>query len=170
MRLSGRSRPKKILDAKAAKAVAYDLLSRKTWSRRDLTARLVRRGAPAEVARQVIGELEGQGYVDDPAFARQWAEARARRQRMGSRRIGEELRAKGIPQPLAAAAVRHAFSEVPEEAQALDAARRRLPVLSRGNPARLPSRLLEYLLRRGYPPETARRVVRQLCRVEDPEG
>jgi regulatory protein len=150
--------------------VAYDLLARKAWSRRDLTARLVRRGAPREVAHEVVGELEGRGYVDDPAFARQWAEGRARRQQFGSRRIGEELRAKGIPQPLAEAAIRQAFSEVPEEEQALDAARRRLPVLSRRNRARLPSRLLEYLLRRGFPPETAQRVVRQLCRVEESDS
>ncbi len=160
----------KRLGVNQAKRAAYDLLSRRAWSRAELTARLLRRGAPEAVARQVVEEVEAQGYVNDHAFARQWAEARATRQRLGSRRISEELRLKGIPRPLAEAAVRAAFSETPEESRALEAARRRLPALSRRSPTRVPAKLLDYLLRRGYPPEVARNVVRQLCRIDDPEG
>jgi len=151
-----------------ARRVAYDLLSRKAWSRAELTARLVRRGTLAIVAKRLVAELEAQGYVDDAALARQWAEARASRRRFGSRRIAEELRLKGIPRPLAETAVREAFGETTEEARAMEAARRRLPALSRGNPARAPAKLHDYLLRRGYPAELARRVVRELCRVQEP--
>ncbi len=160
----------KRLGVNQAKRAAYELLSRRARSRAELAARLLRRGAPEAVARQVVEELEVQGYVNDPAFARQWAEARATRRRLGSRRISEELRLKGIPRPLAEAVVRDAFADTPEAARALEAARRRLPALSRRNAARVPARLLDYLLRRGYPPEVARSVVRQLCRIEDPEG
>jgi regulatory protein len=152
-----------------ARRVAYALLARKAWSRAELTARLHRRGAPQGVARQVVAELELQGYLDDTAFARQWAQARAARERLGSRRISEELRLKGIPRQLVEVAVRDAFSETPEEAQAVEAARRRLPALARRNPARAPAKLLEYLLRRGYPAGVARSVVRRLCEVEAPE-
>lgn len=159
----------KQLDLKQAKRAAYDLLSRRAWGRAELTARLLRRGAPPAVARQVVAELETQGYVDDPAFARQWAEARATRQRFGSRRISEELRLKGIARPVAEAAVRAAFTETSEGTQALALARRRLPVLSRRGAARAPARLLDYLLRRGFPPDVARSVVRQLCKVEESE-
>lgn len=158
------------LNPDQARRAAYDLLSRKAWSRAELTARLIRRGVSETVARQVVAELEAQGYVDDRAFARQWAEARAGRQRLGSRRISEELRLKGIPRPLVEAAIREAFSETPEEVQALEAARRRLPVLSRRSATRVPAKLLDYLLRRGYPAEIARSVVRQLCKVEDQES
>ena len=150
--------------------MAYDLLSRRAWSRVELTGRLVRRGAPEALARRVVAELEARGYVNDQAFARQWAEGRATRQRLGSRRISEELRLKGIPRSLTEAAIREAFSETPEEARALETARRRLAALSRGSPTRVPSRLLDYLLRRGYPAEVARSVVRQLCKVEEFEG
>lgn len=163
------ARPKQ-LNVDQARRAAYDLLSRKAWSRAELTARLVRRGAPELLARQVVAELEAQGYLNDQAFARQWAEARASRQRLGSRRISEELRLKGIPRPLVEAAIREAFSEAPEEVQALEAARRRLPVLSRRSATRVPAKLLDYLLRRGYPAEVARSVVRQLCKVEETES
>jgi len=121
------------------------------------------------VARQVLAELEAQGYVDDQTFARQWAGARAARQRLGSRRITEELRLKGIARSLAEVAVREAFAETPEEARALEAGRRRLPALSRRSPTRAPAKLHDYLLRRGFAAEVARSVVRQLCKVPAPE-
>jgi len=150
------------LDTKAARVAAFDLLARKAWSRRDLAARLRRRGAAPEVAAEVVAELEGKGYLDDVAFARWWAEARARGRRVGSVRLRGELRARGIPPDLAAAAVASAFEEVPERERALDAGRRRLSVLARGPAERRPARLRDYLLRRGYPASTAISVVAEL--------
>lgn len=161
------SRSKKVLDAKSARAVAYDLLARRAWSRRDLTVRLRHRGAPDEVAREVVAELEERGYVDDPAFARQWAEGRARS--LGSYRLRNELGRRGIARPLADAAVGDAFGEGAEAARALEAARKRLPALMKRNPNRAPVKLRDFLLRRGYPAEVVSSVVRQLCAIEEPE-
>ena len=157
---------RKVLDARQAKRVAYDLLSRKPWSRRDLTARLRRRGAPAEVAQAVAADLEAQGYVDDRAFARQWADGRAGRRHLGSLRLRNELQMKGVPRPLAEAAIREAFRETDEEGRALEAARRRLPALTRKNAERAPVRLRDYLLRRGYPADVVGRVLRRLLRMD----
>jgi regulatory protein len=157
-----RDRSSAPLDTKAARVAAFDLLARKAWSRRDLAARLRRRGAAPEVAAEVVAELEGKGYLDDVAFARWWAEARARGRRVGSVRLRGELRARGIPPDLAAAAVASAFEEVPERERALDAGRRRLSVLARGPAERRPARLRDYLLRRGYPASTAISVVAEL--------
>lgn len=138
---------------------AFDLLARKGWSGRDLVARLVRRGAPREIAAEVVTELEGKGYVDDDAFARWWAEARARGRRVGSLRLTQELRARGIAPALVTAAVESAFAEVPERERALDAARRRLPALRRTRPDRAAVRLRDYLLRRGYPASAVRAAI-----------
>ena len=151
---------------RAAKRVAYDLLPRKPWSRRDLTARLRRRGAPFEVAQAVVADLQAQGYVDDRAFARQWADGRASRRHLGSLRLKDELQQKGVARPLAEAAIRDAFAETDEETRALEAARRRLRALRRKNPERAPVRLRDYLLRRGYPAAVVRRVLRHLLRVD----
>lgn len=155
----------KILDARQAKRVAYDLLSRNPWSQRDLTARLRRRGAPLAVAQAVVADLKAQGYVDDEAFARQWADGRAGRRHLGSLRLRDELQKKGVPRPLAQAAVRDAFRETDEETRALDAARRRLPALRRKNAERAPVRLRDYLLRRGYPADVVRRVLRRVLGI-----
>jgi regulatory protein len=153
---------------------AFELLARKAWSRRDLAARLRRRGAPADVASAVVEELESRRYLDDDAFARWWAEARARGRRVGSVRLTQELRAKGIAGDLAAAAVASAFDEVPERERALAAARARFPALRRGRPERLPGRLRDYLLRRGYPAGMVMSVISEVLSVSsddaDPEG
>ena len=83
------------LDAKAARRAAVDLLARKAWSRRELTRRLERRGAPADVAAEVVAELAARGYLDDEGFARWWAQARGQGRRVGSMRLRQELPRQG---------------------------------------------------------------------------
>src|SRR5215468_8813529 len=83
------------LDAKAAKLAAFELLARKAWSARELTIRLKRRGAPDDVARDVVVELAARGYVDDAGFARFWAESRARGRR-GGRGLRGERRGRAL--------------------------------------------------------------------------
>jgi len=161
------------LDEKAAKLAAFDLLARRAWSTRELTTRLGRRGAPANVARAVVRELEARGYLDDEAFARWWAQARAEGRRIGSLRLRRELKAKGIAQELAGTAIEAAFAEASEMDRALEAGRRRLSSLLRAAPERAPVKLAGYLLRRGYPADLVRRAVKRLTGAElrgMPEG
>jgi regulatory protein len=150
------------LDEKAAKLAAFELLAMKAWSARELMQRLRRRGAPAEIARAVVDELQTRGYVDDQAFARFWAESRARGRRVGSRRLRQELAQKGIPSAVAGPAVEAAFLEVAEAERCLEAGRRRLPALLRATRERAAPRLRDYLLRRGYPASIVMRTVTAL--------
>ena len=117
------------------------------------------------MAAEVVVALEAQGYVDDQAFARQWADGRASRRHLGSLRLRDELQRKGIPRDLADAAVRQAFAESGEEERALEAARRRLPALRRQNAERAAARLRGYLLRRGYPADVVRRVLHRVLGI-----
>ena len=162
-------REQRELDAKAAKLAAFDLLARKAWSARELTSRLKRRGAPDEVAREVVAELVSRGYVDDASFARFWAESRARGRRVGSRRLRQELLQKGIPRDVIAAAVAAAFEEATEAERCLEAGRRRLPALLRSGPERAAPRLRDYLVRRGYPPSLVMRTLAALTGMR-PDG
>ncbi|PYM07538.1 MAG: hypothetical protein DMD82_05200 [Candidatus Rokuibacteriota bacterium] len=160
-------RAERVLDLKAARAAALDLLARKAWSRRDLTARLRRRGAPADVVGAVVSELESRGYLDDAQFARRWVETRAGSRRLGPARLRSELRARGVDAELAEAAIREAFGRESEASLALAAGRKRLPVLEKRDPGRAPVRLSDYLLRRGYPGGVVAQVVRTLCKLGD---
>jgi len=139
--------------------VAAGLLSRRAWTRRELTLRLERRGAPPSVASEVVTDLAGRGDVDDAAFARQWVEARAARG-YGPARLRAELRARGVASSL----IDRALSAVAPEAElarARAAARRRLPALRSTDPVRTAARLRGFLMRRGYPEAIVARVLRE---------
>lgn len=164
-----RQRSARVLDAAKARVVAYELLARRSWTRKELTERLRRRGASAAIAVEVVAELEASGYVDDRAFARGWAEARARQKALGRQRIAAELRAKGVARELIEAALRETFGEVSEETQALEVARRRFPALLKRDPRKAAARLRDHLLRRGFPSEVVGAVLRRVGGVEPPE-
>jgi regulatory protein len=169
-RRAGPTAARPSLDARRARTVALDLLARKPWTRRDLTARLRRRGAPPDVADAVVADLEARGYVDDRAFAAAWAESRARGRSFGRQRLREELRARGVALPLIDAAIAGAFQDTSELGRAQLAAARRLAILRRRAPDQAARRLHDYLRRRGYPGDVVRQVLRALCREAVPEG
>jgi regulatory protein len=126
----------------------------------ELTRRALLRSA---VAGAVVADLEARGYLDDRAFALAWVESRARSRAIGSRRLREELLARGVARPLVDEAVHTTMAG--EEARAAAAAERRLPNLRRADPETAARRLAGYLSRRGYPADMVRRVVRRTCGV-----
>jgi regulatory protein len=153
-------RERRVLDARAARLAAGDLLSRRAWTMAELTRRLVRRGAPPAVAAEVVDDLAGRGYVDDAAFARHFVESRVARG-YGATRLAADLRARGVAPALITAALAEVDAGAQlERARAL--ARRRLSALTSGPPDRTAGRLRDYLLRRGFAGSVALRVVREL--------
>jgi regulatory protein len=154
----------RVLDAKATRVAAGDLLARRAWTESELTRRLVRRGAPPDVAAAVVADLAGRGYVDDAAFARHFVETRAARG-YGAARLAADLRARGVPPAVVAAAL----GTLDAGAQ-LDRARaiaaRRLPALRRVTPERAAGRLRDHLLRRGFAAGVVARVVREALRLD----
>jgi regulatory protein len=155
------------LDQRRARLVAADLLSRRAWTRADLTRRLRRRGAPAAVAADVVADLVARGHVDDTAFAHQWIATRSARG-YGAGRLRAELSVRGVDTAVVDAALAGL-----DPGDALDRARaaaaRRLPALRGGDPRRVAGRLRDHLLRRGYPAGVVVRVVREAlgARVAD---
>ena len=139
--------------------MAGDLLSRRAWTRAELTARLRRRGAPAEVAEEVVADLVARAYLDDAGYARHWVATRAPRS-YGAARLRSELRARGVAPSIIEAALGGLDADM-TLGRARELARRRLPALRRGRPERLASRLRDYLLRRGFGASTVMRVVRE---------
>jgi len=86
----------------------------------------------------------------------------------GAARLRAELRARGV----ATGFVDDALAAVTPEAalaRAREAARRRLPALSRGRPDRVGARLRDYLLRRGFTAGVVVRVLRETLGAAAPE-
>ena len=163
--MAGRRRARRddatrLLDAKAARLVAADLLSRRAWTEVELTRRLVRRGATHDIARAVVADMVGRGYVDDAAFARAFVDTRSARG-YGSARLSADLRARGLAPALIATALAHIDGAVQLE-QARGVATRRLPALRRVAPERAAARLRDHLLRRGFGAAVVLRVVREV--------
>lgn len=160
------------LDEAAVRLAAGRLMARKAWTRRELEVRLLRKGAPPEIAAAVVADLTARGYLDDAQFARHWVETRASARLIGAVRLREELRARGVDPDVAEAALRDGAQAEHDLDRAMEAGRRKLRTLvsDEANPAaadprqrdRAAVRLRDHLLRRGYPAGVVTRVVRTL--------
>jgi regulatory protein len=165
-------------DGDAAMEIAVHFLGSRPRTRWELERRLRRAGAPDEVIDATLARLARLGYVDDLAFARWWAEQRDRHAPRGRRLVEAELRQRGVPRE-----VLERFRE--EDPQPVDdapglpgteAERAQVALAGhlRGRP--LPDdraalqRLGQFLIRRGFDPETARSALRTAAVESTPGG
>ncbi len=142
---------------------AVGLLAHSARTEQELRRRLSRPvwSAP-ELVDDVMDALKRYGYIDDEAFARRFAERRAAAGKSGARLLRLELRARGVRDREAIdAAVSEAFERTPE-ADAIDALiekRTRTRPVANADDLR---RLRDFLLRRGFEPETVYEKLRSI--------
>jgi regulatory protein len=119
---------------------ACELLALRPHFRRELEAKLQRRGYPPPEVEEALGRLARQGWLDDAAAARGLVASRLARGALGRARLRAELERRGA----APAAVTAALGELPEDdlAAAREAAER-----WRG---RTPEALARHLARKGF--------------------
>jgi regulatory protein len=151
--------------ADAAHAAALRLLTTRARTRAELRQRLEDRGFEAAAVAESLDRLERVGLVDDAALAETVAEGRAERG-LDAPAIAAELRDRGVDP---AVADRAAQAAVPAEDRAdrcRQVAQARLAQLE-GLPAPTQlRRLASYLARRGYPPDLAESVARDLVGLD----
>ncbi|HEU0013727.1 MAG TPA: regulatory protein RecX [Longimicrobium sp.] len=143
-----------------ARQAALDLLGYRQRSAAELVRRLRRKGFDLDVARETVERLRGLGMVDDAAFAGAVARDRVRLRPQGARRMREELRAKGVDEDTARAAIAGALES--EETSELELARRaagKWKPQPGEDPLRARRRLHGYLMRRGFDGECVRQVM-----------
>ena len=136
---------------------ALGLLVRREHSRRDLVRKLALRGVAAEQAREAVDRLAGQGYQDDVRFASAFARDRASAG-YGPVRIRVELAGHGLGEDQIAQALADCEADWPERARRQVERRARPADLA--DPARR-RKLVDFLVRRGFDPETAWQAVRR---------
>ena len=139
---------------------ALRLLAYRPRSEAELRSRLARRGLPPGVIQEAIERLREQGLVDDDAFARYWVDARQQSSPRGRLLLRRELLAKGI----AVNTARQAVATVAEEEAARRAAEKKARSLHDLDYPTFRRRLGQFLLRRGFPYESARALVEELWR------
>jgi regulatory protein len=163
------------------------LLGVRARSRRELHTRLTDKGFPPRVVDRVLDDLEGDGWLDDDAFARALVRDRVRLKPRAPARLREELRRKGVARGVADAAIEAVFAE--EEIAPLElAVRAARGWLRRQGPATVAAlgaaewsqarekakrRLANYLGRRGFRGSvavTALEAIRETARSSGADG
>ncbi|MBI3610385.1 MAG: regulatory protein RecX [Nitrospirae bacterium] len=140
---------------------AYRCLARSPRSRIEVERRLRQKNYPDPIIRQTLQRLEEYRYIDDRAFARQWARDRVARRRWGPLRLRIELERKGIAEEWIGESLHELFAGQDEESRAAELVALRL----KGRGLRDPKehrRLFAYLFRRGYSPDVIQTVLRRM--------
>jgi regulatory protein len=148
---------------KRALDTAYRYLARTPRSRTEVENRLRGKTFPEPVIHKVIQQLLDYRYLDDPAFARQWARDRIARHRWGPSRLRMELKRKGIAGDRIEAVVRELLEEQDEVSRAADLMGRRLGGRRISEPREY-RRSYAYLLRRGYSSDAIETVLRNFSK------
>jgi regulatory protein len=147
-----RRRERKSLKDPNALPAALRLLARREHSEAELAERLGRKGfADASIA-AAINRCRDLGYVDDARFALERARSLMRNGRAVGHRILADLKARGVSEADALAALEQAGREFEEEALLADLHRRRFPDFSYASADdRQRRRVVNFFLRRGFP-------------------
>jgi regulatory protein len=151
--------------AEAAHAVALRLLTTRARTRAELRRRLEERGFEAAAVAETLDRLARVGLVDDEALAETVAQGRAERG-LDASAIAAELRDRGVDPAVAERAAQAAMPAETRADRCREVAEARLAQLQ-GLPAPTQlRRLAAYLTRRGYPPELAESVARDLTGLD----
>lgn len=146
---------KKSGGASEARTKGAEMIGRQMLSKKELTGRLVKKGAEEKDARDAADWLEDLGAVNDAAYAAALAR-RCAAGGYGRLRLREELRRRGVPEAL----WDQAFALLPpvEEAVAVFVAKK----YRGGSDPKAMKRLSESLMRRGFTWQEIRPVLRRL--------
>lgn len=145
---------------------ALDLLAVRARSSRDLQIRLRRAGARDPEISWAIERLTAQGFLDDAAYARGVARAKALSGGVSRRKVISVLRQKGVAADVASEAIDATLAEVEldEYGAALAIAQKRARALRNLDAAVQRQRLYAFLARRGYEGDVVRRVLAEVLR------
>ncbi len=147
---------------------ALNMLALRARSARELRRQLVRKGEPADQVDVVIGRLLAAGFLDDEAFARQFARSKAVGAGMSRRRIQQELARRGVARDVGDDAIADVFTEeaLDEGTVVEQAARKKLRSLKNVDAETRKRRLYAFLARRGYDLDDIRRAIQLVSGAE----
>ena len=148
-----------------ARSIGLNLLDAAPKTRAQLAEAMRKRGVPEVAANSVLDRFEEVGLIDDGAFANAWVTSRRATRGLAPRALSNELRQRGVAEPLIAEAVGNVDSEDVEAAARDLVTRRARTTVGMSNAVRM-RRLVALLNRKGYSGELAVRVVREVLAVD----
>lgn len=149
-------------------ADALKYLSLKPRTTYEITQRLGEKGWGEETIQDVLARLQSEGYVDDAAYAQEWASQRVKLRGKGKLWVKHELRQKGISK----AYIEEALGEVSEEDEfesALQLGMKKWRSTT-GEMLDRKRKTGAFLQRRGFSGSVVSRVMRELGNREEMHG
>lgn len=141
-------------------ADALSYLARKPRTAYEISIRLREKGWGETAIVSSIERLSNEGFIDDTAYAQQWANQRVKSKAKGKLWVKQELRQKGISKPLIEEAL-NSISEDEEFESALQLATKKWNQTS-GERIDKQRKTGSFLMRRGYSGSLVSRVLREV--------
>jgi len=146
---------------KRARSMALQLLSRRAWSKKELSERLAKRGCDTADAMRACDLLEGEGWLDDLSYARARIREWTRLEPASSRWLNYKLSGKGIDADTATEAIREELGAKSQQDAATELAMLRLAKLGSVDDATKRRRVIGALQRRGFIADVASEAFRR---------
>jgi len=162
--LTGQEIEKIIFEDKTTRGKKYllMLLSRRIYSRYEISGKLKNKGYPEKIITNLIFWLEDNNYINDELFAEMWAQFRLQNKPIGRYKLNQELRTKGIKQDIIQKVIDKTYKEIDELTLAHNLIMEKI-VSSEIKNARIdPKKIYNFLLRRGFSTEISRKIYNEL--------
>ena len=146
-----------------AKNTAINFLSYRPRSGKEIVDHLIKKGFRREIGSRVVQHLHALGMIDDEKFAYAFARDRMRKKPVGEALLRKELGSKGITGATAEKVLLEILPPAIQQEAALRAVQKKLRTLqsrkSKHDTDTKKKRLLDFLLRRGFPYEIALKTI-----------
>ncbi|GAG26455.1 unnamed protein product, partial [marine sediment metagenome] len=162
--LSDQEIEKIILEDKTIRGKEYllRLLSRRIYSRYEISRKLNNKGYPENIIATLILWLENNNYINDELFAKMWAQFRLQNKPIGRYKLNQELRLKGIKQDVIQKVIDETYNEIDELTLARNIIKEKI-VSSKIKNIRIdPKKIYNFLLRRGFSIEVSKNIYHEL--------
>ncbi len=138
------------------------LLSRRIYSRYEISRKLNNKEYPEKIIANLIFWLEDNDYINDELFAKMWAQFRLQNKPIGRYKLNQELRIKGIKQEIIQKVIDKTYNEIDELTLARNLIKNKTASSEIKNIRINPKKIYNFLLRRGFSGEVSKNIYDEL--------
>ncbi|MDD5014079.1 MAG: regulatory protein RecX [Atribacterota bacterium] len=162
--LSDKEVEKLISEDKIARGKEYllRLLSRRIYSRYEISNKLNSKGYTKNIISNLIFWLESNNYIDDELFASMWAQFRLQNKPIGRYKLNQELRIKGIKLEIIQKVIDKTYKEIDEITLARNLIEKKIESTKIKNIKIDPKKIYNFLLRRGFSGKVSKNIYNEL--------
>ncbi len=138
------------------------LLSRRIYSRYEISGKLNNKGYPEKIIAELIFWLEDNNYINDELFAEMWAQFRLQNKPIGRYKLNQELRIKGVKQDIIQKVIDKTYREIDELTLARNLIKEKIASSEIKNIRIDTKKIYNFLLRRGFSGQVSKIIYHEL--------